>query len=102
MELTAPLSMPLPQVLSSEPTRRDADPRTISKQFEGIFATIMLKQMRQSLENGLFPGDSGDVLGGRFDHYIGEHIANAGGFAKSTFFELEDQSQKQAPSVKFS
>ncbi len=28
-------------------------------------------------------------------------LANAYGFTKSAFFELEDQSQKQAPSVKF-
>jgi flagellar protein FlgJ len=102
MELTAPLSMPLPQMLSSDPTRatgRDADPRTISKQFEGIFATIMLKQMRQSLENGLFPGDSGDVLGGLFDHYIGEHIANAGGFGVGDMIRHQLERQQERVSL---
>lgn len=83
MELSAPISMPLPQVMSadlSQATRRDADPKAMGKQFEGMFVTMLLKQMRQSLDGGLFPGDSGDVLGGLFDHYIGEHIANSGGF----------------------
>jgi peptidoglycan hydrolase FlgJ len=83
MQTTAPVSTPVPQVLSSslsQVTRRDADPKAVGKAFESMFATMMLKQMRESLEGGLFPGDTGDVLGGLFDHYMGEHIAGNGGF----------------------
>ena len=39
--------------------------------------------MRQTLDQddgGLFPGDTGDVQGGLFDQFMGQHLANAGGF----------------------
>jgi Rod binding domain-containing protein len=45
-----------------------------------MFASMLMKQMRQSLDGGLFGKDAGDVLGGLFDHFLGEHIAKAGGF----------------------
>ena len=38
----------------------------------------------------------------RIESFPSNVIANSYGFAKAAFFELEDQSQKQAPSVKFS
>jgi Rod binding domain-containing protein len=83
MAPTAAVSAPLPQELPptlAHAGRRNADPKAIGKAFEGMFASMLLKQMRQSMDGGLFPGDSGDVLGGLFDHFIGEHIAKSGGF----------------------
>lgn len=48
--------------------------------FESMFASMLIKQMRQTLEpDTLFGKDSGDVLGGLFDSYLGQHLAQAGG-----------------------
>lgn len=49
-----------------------------ARQFESIFMSILLKEMRQSIgDGGLFAGDSSDVFGGMFDLYMGEHLANS-------------------------
>ncbi|TVS18222.1 MAG: hypothetical protein EA424_11345 [Planctomycetaceae bacterium] len=49
--------------------------------FEGLFVTMLLKQMRESLNGeGLFAGENSDTLGGLFDLYLGDHIAQSGGF----------------------
>jgi flagellar protein FlgJ len=49
--------------------------------FESMFTSLVLKEMRQTLDSGsLFPGDTGDVYGGMFDLFIGQHIAQSGGF----------------------
>jgi Rod binding domain-containing protein len=51
-----------------------------ARQFEAVFLSMLLKQMRESLEpDGLFAGDAGDVHGGLFDFYLGKHLADAGG-----------------------
>jgi flagellar protein FlgJ len=53
----------------------------MAKEFEATFLSMLLKEMRQTLEpeGGLFPGDSGDVQGGLFDLYLGRHLAVSGG-----------------------
>jgi Rod binding domain-containing protein len=48
--------------------------------FESMFMSLILKEMRQTLEPGmLFGQDSSDVQGGLFDLYLGQHLAQAGG-----------------------
>jgi Rod binding domain-containing protein len=58
------------------------DPRAIenvANGFEAIFASMLVKEMRQSLGHGsLFGGDKGDVLGGMFDYFLGQHVAPSG------------------------
>lgn len=52
----------------------------VSKEMESLFVSLMLKEMRHAgAEGGLFPGDSSDTLGGMFDMYLGNYIAEAGG-----------------------
>lgn len=52
----------------------------VMKQFESVMLSMVLKQMRQTgSEEGMFPGDKSDTLGGMFDTYLGEHLAEAGG-----------------------
>jgi Rod binding domain-containing protein len=47
--------------------------------FESVFLSLLMKQMRQTLSEGsMFDQDKGDVLGGLFDHYLGQHLAPAG------------------------
>jgi len=53
----------------------------VGEQFESLFVSMMLKEMRQSMsEDGLFAGDSSDVYGGLFDMFLGQHIATQGAF----------------------
>ena len=47
--------------------------------FESLFVSMLVKQMRETLEPGSFFGqDNGDVLGGLFDFTMGQHLAQAG------------------------
>jgi flagellar protein FlgJ len=71
-----------PHLLAGQANSRD--PRAIdavANGFESVFLSILLKEMRQTLEpGGMFPEDKSDVLGGMFDMYLGQHLAQAGGF----------------------
>jgi len=52
---------------------------TVAQGFESMFVSLLVKQMRQTLEPGtLFSQDPGDVLGGLFDHFLGQHLAQQG------------------------
>jgi Rod binding domain-containing protein len=59
------------------------DPRLVEKVaggFESMFASMLIKQLRESPgSEGMFGGDRGDVLGGMFDYFLGQHMASAGG-----------------------
>ena len=48
-----------------------------AKKLEGVFLSMMVKQMRQSMsEDGLFgEGSHGEVLGGMFDQMMGEELS---------------------------
>lgn len=63
---------------------RAGDARAIERvaaDFEGLFVSLLIKQMRQTLEPGtLFSQDNGDVLGGLFDTMMGQHLSHAGMF----------------------
>ena len=50
----------------------------VGVEFEGVFLSMMLKEMRNSLENGGFFGEEGsDTYGGMFDLFIGKHLASS-------------------------
>ena len=51
--------------------------KALGNEFEGVFLSMMLKEMRQSLDEGLFQGDSSDSFGGMFDLFIGKHLAQS-------------------------
>lgn len=59
----------------------DARLTNMAKEFESTFLSMLLKEMRQTLDEdgGFFPGDTGDVQGGLFDLYLGKHLADSGG-----------------------
>ena len=63
---------------------KDAKSEKVAKvacDFESLFASQLLKEMRKTLDpDSLFGGDSGDVYGGLFDQYMGQQIAQNGGF----------------------
>src|SRR5262245_7826100 len=80
MPMTLPPGGPDAQAVAAQ--RRD-DPKAVAavaQGFEGMFASLLIKQMRQTLEpTSLFGQDTGDVLGGLFDLFLGQHMAQAGG-----------------------
>lgn len=53
---------------------KDAD--RVASRFEGMFWSMLLKEMREGLEPGVMLGeDGGDVLGGMFDLTMGDHMS---------------------------
>ena len=63
---------------SSVPAAQNPD--KVAKDFESVFTSMMMKEMRKSLESGSFVGnDTSDVYGGLFDQFLGQHMADAGG-----------------------
>lgn len=54
-------------------------PKELAQNFESLFISLMLKEMRHSLSEGLFPGDKSDTLGGLFDMQMSQQIAQSGG-----------------------
>ena len=68
---TSLVSNSLPLTASSGSTSRPVGGKAadqVAQDFESVFASMLLKEMRQSLEPGsLFGEDSGDVYGGLFD-----------------------------------
>src|SRR5438874_10208287 len=51
----------------------------VAQGFESMFASLLIKQMRQTLEpDTMFGQDQGDVLGGMFDFFLGQHLAQTG------------------------
>src|SRR5215218_9859234 len=99
--------MPAAQALSSLPgstvrptdligskvqSKSDAKTKEMATEFEAMFLSILLKEMRQALEpGGLFPGDTGDVQGGLFDLYMSQHLADGGGFGLAAALERQIQ-----------
>ncbi len=68
----------------------------IAKGFESMFFSMLCKEMRGTLEPGtLFGGDQGDVLGGLFDQFMGEHMAQGGGLGIAAM--IRKQLNAQAP-----
>ncbi len=53
----------------------------MATQFESLFYSMLLKEMRNTIsmdgEGGLFPGENSDTLGGMFDLYLGQHLADS-------------------------
>ena len=83
------------------------DPRAIDAAatgFESMFVSMLMKEMRQTLEEGsMFGQDKGDVLGGLFDHYLGQHLASAGALGiaamvKKSWQARGDHGQQPQPS----
>ena len=60
--------------------------------FESVFLSLLLKEMRQTLEPGsLFGKDSSDIYGGLFDQFMSQHLAQGKGMglAQALLKQLE-------------
>lgn len=100
---TALMSQPLPLSQASgpgfaQPTPQGAGPAKAAKDFESVFTSMLLKEMRSSLEEGsLFGEDTSDIYGGLFDQFMGQHMTDAGGLgmAKMVQEALERTAQAE-------
>lgn len=63
--------------LQSLPSQGNAALAQTAEDFESVFVSLLLKEMRGTLSEGLFGGESSDVLGGMFDQFMGQHLANS-------------------------
>ena len=88
--MTVPALAPLS--LSSAPT---VDRTSVSKlsgpslesalqDFEAIFVSMLLKEMRNSVGKSFFGDDKADALGGMFDMILGEELSRNGGMGISS------------------
>ena len=68
-----------PSQIDSVPQLGNHSPE-VAKAFEAIFASLLVKQLRNTgLGEGLFSGDKSDTLGGLFDMFLGQHLAQSEG-----------------------
>ncbi len=99
--ISSPATVSLPLAAKPGATVKgaaDAKLKDAAKEMEATFLSMLLKEMRQTLDEeggGLFPGDSGDVQGGLFDLYLSRHLADNGGVGMAT--ALLRQMQATAP-----
>ncbi|MDE0934641.1 MAG: rod-binding protein [Mariniblastus sp.] len=60
--------------------RFDAEAEAAASEFESVFLSLMLKEMRNTLdsdEGGLFGGEGSDTFGGMFDMFMGQHLSES-------------------------
>ncbi len=57
------------------------DKNEAAKKFESLLATMLVKELRKGLGDGLFGKGSGsDIYAGWFDQHLGEALSRDGGF----------------------
>ncbi len=65
--------------LRSGQTRNPQEIAQAATGFEELFLSMLLKEMRETLEPGVMMGeDQSDVFGGLFDLFMSQHLATAG------------------------
>ncbi|MGB6044803.1 MAG: rod-binding protein [Pirellulales bacterium] len=74
----APLGPDAPQIdLARLADADEQQQQQIAKELEGVFLSLLLKEMRQTIDGeGLFGGDQSDIYGGLFDLFMGRHLAD--------------------------
>jgi len=94
-------SLPLPESAGS--THSSSRPgqaqvaTNVAQDFESVFASMMLKEMRQTLEPGtMFGSDSGDVYGGLFDRFLGEQMTKGTGLGMAGMVQKSIERMQQA------
>ncbi|MBP3956824.1 rod-binding protein [Gemmata sp. G18] len=82
-------------------SKEEARLKNMAGEMEATFLSMLLKEMRQTLDpdegGGMFPGDSGDVQGGLFDLYLGRHLADGGGIGLAATLVRQMQTAGAVP-----
>ena len=80
MQAISDLESQVGQIKQEALTPSQAAVENAANEFETLFANLLLKEMRKTLEpETLFGKDPGDVYGGLFDMFLGQAVAQAGG-----------------------
>lgn len=98
---TTPASMPAtPNLIdpSSLALSAESAPEEVARSFESVFASLLLKEMRNTLTEGLFGSESSDVLGGLFDLHMGQAMSEGQGLGIRNMILSQLQKQEAAPS----
>jgi Rod binding domain-containing protein len=68
---------------------RGATPAEVGKRFEGLFASLLLSEMKKTLPSGSFfgGGAGSDVYDGMLERTLGERLAEGGGLGVAAFIE---------------
>ncbi len=73
--------------LSPADSRKSTRVEKAIKDFEGLFLSMMIKELRQtSSGEGLFSGDASDTYGGMFDMFLGNELAAGKGLGLESVF----------------
>lgn len=73
--------------LSPADSLKSAKVEKAIKDFEGLFLSMMIKELRQtSSGDGLFAGDASDTYGGMFDMFMGNELAEGEGLGLDSLF----------------
>ncbi|MFT4540795.1 MAG: Rod binding domain-containing protein [Planctomycetota bacterium] len=76
------------------------DPGKAADRMERLFATMLVKELRRALPNGLFGKTPGaDTFEGWFDQHIGDSLADSGALDLASQIKLSIE-QKQAAAVR--
>ncbi len=87
LNLSAPFDVSGARDGPHKPSLKDA-----AQGFESVFLSMLLREMRQTLEPGsLFGNDSSDIYGGLFDQFMAQHLAQGKGMglAQALMKQLE-------------
>ncbi len=72
---------------------------SIGKEFEGVFLSLMLKEMRNTLEGGGFFGEeTSDTYGGMFDMFVGQDLAESSPLGIADML-TENYAKSQSPTL---
>ncbi len=87
-----PISSPVAQKADALAARFDAADgvarHQLAVEFESVFVSLLLKEMRQTLnEDSFFAGDQSDTYGGLFDLFMGQHLAQSGALGISQMID---------------
>jgi Rod binding domain-containing protein len=100
-----------PAIRARDGARGEADriramsPHEAATAVEGIFVSMLVSEMKKTLDGGGFFGDApgSAVFDGMFDRMMGEELARRGGFGLGKFVEATLKAQQgagQAPAPK--
>ena len=65
---------------ASDSIRMSKDQMEAAKAFEAYMVEMMVKEMRKTIPDGMFSGESTEIFSGLFDQEISKRIAETGGF----------------------
>lgn len=71
--------LPLPNISPEQLAAGTVGVEEAAQAFESLFASLLLKEMRNTLSEGFFGSEGSDVLGGMFDMHMGQAMTEGSG-----------------------